>query len=492
MARNFKQESCPPGLDKKSRLLEKERGIFDLAEKIGKLEVLNKVGGGRIREVLETVAATSDAFRTGNSAIGTLGRAAFDTVDNGAFTVLDTMGLGDGVRTTITAFQPQAVNLAVGAAKVLSQDIKQGKFKLSDIPNRVQDFQNLEQLARGIFNTGGSDDPSERYQRFQCLPSPWAVDLVKNYGPKQNFSFFVEIKLTAPYRNLPQYRDAEKHLAFMVKSSNRPHINYDYEDVNYYNFRTKVATKQTYQPISMRFMDDTHNHAAKFYKLYSEAMSPLNAIDRHSQEYNENYLSERGMNFDSTGDFANTTNRQTAGIGPLRPDLENGYNTQNVIESISLYHIGTTGNTVTTYSMYNPKITSLQPSDLNMEESGSGSEFSFDFEYDSLYVEPEYPIGKFGVDKVRQLTGDGEVGGVGALYPLYPDLDGAVNPIGSLIDSAKDSVKGALSSAASRLPRPSFGEQATTAASTSAEENGVVVTAVPTTTPFVLNPIDNA
>ena len=431
--RDFKRESCPPSIERESRLQRDRKGLFDAIEKIGKLEVLNQVGGGRIRETLEVIASTSNSFRIGNTAIGALGTAAFSTVDNGAFAILDGMGLGEGIRTAVNSFQPQAVNLAVGSAQVLAQDIRQGKFTLQDIPNRVQDFQNLEQLASGIFTSNPGDQMSENYEKFDCLPSPFAVDLVQNYAPKQNFSFFVEIRLTAPYKNLAAYENVQDHLAFMVKSSSRPQVNYEYEEVNYYNFRSRVIQKQMYQPISMRFIDDTLNYAARFYDLYTKAMSPLNNISTiENSPVNEAGLESSGMNFNQGGQHHLPQSGNSASTGPLLPSNVNDYSTEHIIESISLYHIGSSGNTITSYDMFYPKITSLTPSDLTMEETGNGSEFTIDFEYDRLFVQPAIPIGDFGINRIRQLTGDGEVGGVGATYPLYPTINGNINQDGSV------------------------------------------------------------
>ena len=65
--------------------------------------------------------------------------------------------------------------------------------------------------------------------------------------------------------------------------------------------------------------------------------------------------------------------------------------------------------------MFNPRITSLQPDELNMADNGDGSEFSFEFNYDSLYVDPGIPIEEFGLENVAEKSGQR----VGAKFALH-------------------------------------------------------------------------
>lgn len=454
-----KLKYCPKGLQLEAEKTTRERSFFQDAAKIAKLEVLNDVGGGKIRQTLETAVATSNAFRTGGGGgkLGALGRSAFNTVDGGANSLLESMGLTEGVRASVGTFQPQVVNLAVGSAKILSEDIRNGNFKLTDIPTRITDFNNLEALVRNIFRRPDKDTTGDVYNRYQCRPSPFAVDLVTRFSPKQNFSFIVDIKLHPAFIEHfadaePRFKDIERGLAFMVKSTSRPHINYEYEDVNYYNFRSKVIQKQSYQPINMRFMDDAQNTAAKFYAMYSREMSPLN----NRQKGNYDNLEETGMNFRRDGNFGiqSQVSRDSSSIGPLRSTKAGGYDTTSIIKEINIYHIANFGATFTVYSMFNPRITSLQPSELTMEESGNGAEFMFDFEYDALHVDPDMHISEIGGDRIRQLTGDGAEGGIGGEYPLTPIsrpnpaktsaggtvIDNAINGASDFLDGTKNKV----------------------------------------------------
>jgi len=274
--------------------------LLGTAGAVGKLEVLNDFGrgGGKIRETLQTLADSSNALRTGGSS-GIGGTVIGNTAND----ILSSMGLNQEVQNSVAQFDPGAVNGAVGAAKVLASDVQNGRFTFADIPNRIQDFQNLESIASKIFRDPVEGNSAEReLEKFQCNPSPYAVDLIDR-APKQNFQFIVDIKLHAEYassiginltdratrdevasnvsgttKEIKLKNNVATELAFMVKSTNRPGIAYDYEDANYYNYRTKAIRMATFNPINMRFIDDQQNNAATFYAMYVRAMSPITNI----------------------------------------------------------------------------------------------------------------------------------------------------------------------------------------------------------------------
>ena len=104
----------------------------------------------------------------------------------------------------------------------------------------------------------------------------------------------------------------------------------------------------------------------------------------------------------------------SASVGVLNKDA-NGIENKGLLASISLYHIGGYGQSVTAFHMFNPRITSLQPDELNMADNGDGSEFSFEFNYDSLFVDPNLSMVEFGVESMANKAG----GNVGAVYPLH-------------------------------------------------------------------------
>ena len=96
--------------------------------------------------------------------------------------------------------------------------------------------------------------------------------------------------------------------------------------------------------------------------------------------------------------------------------------------------------------MFNPRITSMQPDELTMQDSGEGSEFTFEFNYDSLFVDPNQSMNDFGPSRVEQLSGGDNV-----LYPLIivPSPEGAAggggkgggaDPVGNAQAAATDTI----------------------------------------------------
>lgn len=463
---NFQRQVCPRSTAKETQLQRRKKSIFDAAGKIGKLEFLNDIGGGRIRQVMETLAISSNAIRVGSPVPDDVGggRIGGTTSGNFAGSILERMQLGGAVQTAVAAFNPGAVNGAVGAARVLADDIQAGRFTLTDIPNRIQDFQNLEKIAAGIFTGNSIGGGNQDFEKFACRPSPYATDLVAR-APKQTFMFIVEIKLRPQYvegfqqqqnllaeRPTPNFRsnttsidgframtdNLGPQLAFLVKTAQRPSINYDYEEVNYYNFRTKVARRATFNPVTMTFLDDQLNSAAAFYAYYTRAMSPITNINPSTDQTQIASLENIGMSFDNYDAAVaglNGTNGGTNGsvgapktdssmfpsysasTGPLR--AANGvYDTTSIIEEITIYQFGKNANTITAFTMVNPRITAFNPSDANMAESGDGQELGFDFDYDYFHIDPEIPMSVFTSDRLLRLSGEGAAGGAGARYPI--------------------------------------------------------------------------
>jgi hypothetical protein len=444
------RNNCPTLIERNSRLQTKKKGIFDAIGTLGKLEAFNELGGGRIREGLDVIAAVSDSVRAGksvvpgrentelfNTTIGGFANTAVESIENGANVVLDAVGIGRGALDSINNIDAGVANRALGSAKQIFQQAKQGNFSLSDIPSVFSNLQNLEILVRKIFTpTDLESSQINQLNKSLCRPSPWALDLVQR-APRNKFLYIVDIKFAPAYQT---WNDKLANgLAFITKSSTRPQVDFEYEEVNMYNYWTKIPKRTIFNPITMRFIDDHSNNALNFYAAYMRAMSPITNkkfIDDRTTSggtathgTSGTYESD-SMLFNETSDdqelFGRNLRSYSSSIGPLDNDT-NGNPTKSLLSSISLYHIGNYGDSITAFHMFNPKITSLQPDDLDMTTSGDGSEFSFEFVYDSVFVDPGIPIETFGLDKLEQISG----GSVGATYTMNtiptPSSDGGGN-----------------------------------------------------------------
>jgi hypothetical protein len=159
-------------------------------------------------------------------------------------------------------------------------------------------------------------------------------------------------------------------MAFTVKRSTRPIPRFTYEDVNYYNFRSKVITRTEFEEMTMAFHDDTLNFATQFYHAYTRAMIPITGLETGESDM----LEQRGMDFIGNTLRANEirdaigANTYAASSGPLFNDRK------QIFKEIRLYHLFDNGNRMNVWRFLNPRITSINLDDLDMSNSNEGSE----------------------------------------------------------------------------------------------------------------------
>lgn len=387
--RNFTVRPCPAAYAAKSNAdisnaSNLRKDFANSVGKIGDLQVLNSIGGGAIGEGFRTLAGVSNSIRTG---CGSLPTIIGESLDQGANWVLGNIGIAPTVIQTLQAFHPEIANHAFGQAQQIYQHIQNGNFKATDIPSYLQDFQNLERLARGIF-TGGNDRLNSLTPA--CEASPYAVDMIAR-APKYKFMFLVQFVTAPGYNTLdPLLRG----MAFVVKKSTRPHITFHTEEVNYYNHRTKLVTKTEYGDMSMTFHDDITNNTTRVFSAYLRAMSPTANLTPKVVP-DSTALEQMGMSFKGetlqmgNEQIANSipTNTYAASIGPLAND-----NKQQIFKKIILYHVFDNGNTVTAYQFINPRVTELIPDDVDMSNGTEGNEMTLSFTYDYVYVEEGLPM----------------------------------------------------------------------------------------------------
>lgn len=349
------------------------RNYTNLLGKAGDLAVLNKVGGGQVGNGLRSLVSISNAIRTGT---GALPNSIGGSVAAGASWVLDNVGLSPSTMTAVNKFNPSAVNIAQSEATQVFNKVKQGGYKLSDVAGSVQGFQNVIQLGQSIYPTTATDDAVA----VDCKTSPYAEDLIA-LAPKHKFLFVVQFVFNDEYHAL-----GGRNFAFVVKKSSRPSAKFAMEDVNYYNFRTKVVTKTEFEEMSMSFHDDIRNNVMVFYNAYRNAMSPITNLD-HTTFFTD--PEQAGMKFDATSMMTGTNhdavgvtfNQYSASRGPLMGDKI------NVIREIKLYHIYEYGTQANIYQFLNPRITSLDLDDVDMAVGSEGNEITLKFNYDNVFIQ---------------------------------------------------------------------------------------------------------
>jgi hypothetical protein len=416
------------------------RDFFNALGKVGDLQVLNSVSGGTIGRGLRNLASISNSIRVGQ---GALPSSIGTSLETGANWVLAQTGIAPTVVTAVQGFNPAIANQAYGQAKSVFSDVKSGNFSLSNIPYVLQDFQNLERLGRNIFTPGLGDVQTALGEH--CEASPYAVDLIAR-APKYKFLFVVQFIANKGYGDLSGQGLSPLDMAFTVKKASRPNLKFHYDDVNYYNYRTKVITKTEFEEMNMSFLDDTQNIAGQFYHAYMRAMSPITGIEESGAL--ADLLEQGGMDFENktltANQIMNTIGASTyaASSGTLAND------TKDVFKEIRLYHLFDNGNRMNVWRFFNPKITSLNLDELDMSIGTEGSELSIQFTYDSVFMDPDVSLADDSKYNLKQTQR-------GALYPLKYNgkTSGANSPISTTtnINGQSTDLLGGLSNTVSAV-----------------------------------------
>ena len=133
-----------------------------------------------------------------------------------------------------------------------------------------------------------------------------------SYRPKLKFLFKVEFIFTQQAKDaFPSIfgHAGSNDFTFMVRSVDRPKIDFEYEDdVNMYNFRTKVLKKIRHRELTVTFMDDTGNRVLNFFRALMMMQSPITRRqllrDGTTKPPELGTLSAgNGMQFSDTNDF---------------------------------------------------------------------------------------------------------------------------------------------------------------------------------------------
>jgi len=419
--RRFIVKNCQATRNLQAGIDTKRKDFFNSLGKIGDIEALNDLGVGNISAGLRDLTKISNSIRTGDtdSAI----------IPNGSKPVFDAVGINNNAAQQAGRFNPGVLNRATSQAENIMDSVKAGKYNLSDIPNTFSDLQNLNQLVDGIFNDGTSQNSTKVFEL--CGASPYAVDLIQ-YAPKYKFLFIVQITLAPEYQSLDHSGD---HLAFVVKTSTRPNINIDHEEINMYNFWTRIPKRVIYEPITMRFYDDNKGLAHLFYTSYLESISPISRLGN-----SDGTIGTMGIDELESISMFNNSQRSSASIQALK-----GKNT-SIITEIRLFHMYDYGRFMNIYHFHHPKLLTMNLDELDMAEAGTGNEIEFQFAYDAMHITPAFKVQE-NVQKVKEITGLS----IGANYPIKPNfLDGDVSTAPEGIDGDGNIIS-SLGAAASNL-----------------------------------------
>jgi len=280
----------------------------------------------------------------------------------------------------------------------------------------------------------------------------YAADLVQ-YAPKHRFIFKVKFIFNEPYSTM-----INREFMYLVKEVDKPTVHWEYEEVNMYNFKTKVLKSIKHEALNMTFHDDIQNKVLDFFNAYRLAYSPISSLT-----YNQKAMFENsGMDFYEPG---------TGGISSASMGLLAGGN-KNVLSHIEVIQVYAHGTKQNVFIFTNPKIESFDFDNLSMESS-EGNSLQVSFAYDALYVYDDVtngtPAPAWGAADIlgnkengtrnqfgNQTMGEDVIGKrapTGALSGFADALGKPISAITSAFGDVQKSVKGIVSSATSEIDK---------------------------------------
>jgi hypothetical protein len=154
-------------------------------------------------------------------------------------------------------------------------------------------------------------------------------------------------------------------MSFQLKTATRPNPTVSLQDVNFYNYRSKLETKIEYGTVTVSFYDDPFNNAHSLFSKYFEIRSP---VFSQGKEQADN-LDREGFN-------------GAGSIGPLPNSARNG-----IFRAITLAHQYQLAGVAkqTKYEYLNPKIQSVELEEMDMSMSET-TMVRLTFAYDGVKV----------------------------------------------------------------------------------------------------------
>jgi len=338
---------------------------------IPKIQVDNNVNAG-VRLLVDSVNTSARSF-------------AGKSVNE----VSQTVFAAAGINSSIVPSDPNGQTIygnAQTAAGVISSALIAGAVDELSLPGPISGLASLaflqQEQSSGIIDIS---DPG-------CQVTPYARDLIE-YAPKHNFMFMVIIEFQPDYLDLGMQTNPTEttdpiKFHYLCNQFTRPSIDIEYEDVNMYNFHTKVAKKITYEPVQLKLYDDVKNSSMVFLEKYLKVRSP---IAKRSKEEAGTYET-RGMDFTprnsgETGSLVNELPGSSASMGGLLGE------NKTVLSSVEVFHIFNYGARVNKYSFLNPKLTQLNMSDFDMTGAGEPTSIDLTMSYDSMFLETDVDVG---------------------------------------------------------------------------------------------------
>jgi hypothetical protein len=252
---------------------------------------------------------------------------------------------------------------------------------------------------------GQAEEPPVNRNDGSWYSTSYAASLANSqFRPKFKFMFRVEFlfKPTVLEQFAATTAAWKNNFVFSIRSVDRPKIDFEYEDVNQYNFRTKVLKSIKHQDLTMTFTDDVGNNVHEFFRFMMMVHQP---ITRRSVGASQNisdafatYANGNGMLFsDNLGNVNDYAHR-----GVLNSDVGNAIQAIKVTQMYVTLGRGQSdldnGAKEVSFFFINPRIVSLDLDDVNHELSDPNL-FTMKFDYDYMVMSDQQIMKKPAPEK---------------------------------------------------------------------------------------------
>jgi hypothetical protein len=269
----------------------------------------------------------------------------------------------------------------------------------------------------------------------------YASDLI-NYQPKHRFLFKVLFDVD-PRIHLIE-NTGKNNFEYVIRQIDQPTTSFDFEEVNFYNFRTKVLKRINHEALSMTMIDDIQNTFHDFYRNYMMNYSPMSRTYQKGMTSRD--FERNGFNFN---DDIKSYKPDSAGRGILPEGII------NPLRSIRIQHFFSHGMKMNEYVFVNPRIIDVNFDEVNHEGGDNGLHCTVRFDYDALYMEPTIYVQ--GSPEERVNGTDMYIGTGGSESPFLGAVGGMVGGITSgIIGSvSQQAISGMMSKVVNSIPMSS-------------------------------------
>jgi hypothetical protein len=249
----------------------------------------------------------------------------------------------------------------------------------------VEDFarNKINPAVSGAFGVNNAAAPNRNDGTWHA--SDYAAGAANsNARPKFKFMFKVQFLFkpniqNGEVRQLVDLLKKDQNFTYMIKSIDRPKVDYEYEDVNMYNFRTKVLKQIKHRALTLSFIEDVGNSVFHFFKLLMMAQSP---ITRQSIN-NYKTLAEVVAAYNSGSGMAFGVGRDFAQRGVVDSDIGNIIQGIRILQIYMDHTVGVNdAPKAVAWDFINPRIESFDLEEMSHESTDfNGLTMQFDYDF---------------------------------------------------------------------------------------------------------------